>query len=229
MKNEKILGLVCCGLLLVGCGGGTSSTNPSSCEIDPTNIQPKDINLTAAINDNNIRGYSDATTLEGKYVAVINYLRSMKIQCQDPSCIVGPSESNMTWNEDLADAAKEHSDDMALSIYYNGNHTGSGTENDITGQSFTSPRKSEFYERIKFNNYNGTLTAENIAKSVANYEISEDTWLSIVEGWMNSEHGHCSNIMNPELTNIGMYETRAEKDENGTYRVYWTQDFGKPQ
>ena len=43
---------------------------------------------------------------------------------------------------------------------------------------------------------------------------------------MKSTHGHCSNIMNPNLTEFGMYESGANVDANGWYKVYWTQDFG---
>jgi uncharacterized protein YkwD len=43
----------------------------------------------------------------------------------------------------------------------------------------------------------------------------------VVEGWMSSE-SHCSNIMNPDFTEVGIGYAYAE----GTYWTYWTQDFG---
>ena len=45
--------------------------------------------------------------------------------------------------------------------------------------------------------------------------------LAVVNGWMAST-GHCNNIMNGVLRDIGVAYYPG-----GTYGHYWTQDFGK--
>ncbi len=182
-------------------------------------------NLAKDIKDGKIGGYNKNDPIEDQYLAVINYFRSLKIECNDPFAITGPSGKDMTWNTFLADAAQEHSEDMKLSVWYD--HNGSGTINDITGQTLTPVRPSTFSQRIKRNGYNGSFVAENIAMVKAKPAApSVNTWLKVMEGWIKSTSGHCSNIMNPDLTEFGMHESRAAVDVNGWHKVYWTQDFG---
>ncbi|WP_295421617.1 CAP domain-containing protein [Sulfurovum sp.] len=216
MKKIGLYSLVC--LVLIGCGGGGSPATGGT-------IDPSDINLTKDIQDGKVSGYNSNDSIEDQYLAVINYVRSLKVKCNDPAAITGPSGKDMYWNPLLEDAAEEHSEDMKLSDHYA--HDGSGTSNDITGQTFTPARASKFNERISRNGYTGAMTAENIAMSAskpgkqpANY------WIKVMEGWMKSDHGHCSNIMNPQLTEFGMFESRADVNATGWYKVYWTQDFG---
>ncbi len=205
---------------LVGCGGG-SSGNP----LPAGTIDSSDLNLTKDIQESKIADYDKTDPIEDQYLSIINYLRSLKIKCNDSEAITGPSGKDMNWNSLLADAAKEHSEDMNLSAWYD--HNGSGTINDITGQTLTPVRASIFSERIENNGYNGSLTAENIAMMRAKPTApSADSWIKVMEGWMKSTHGHCSNIMNPKLTEFGMYESRADVNASGWYNVYWTQDFG---
>ena len=168
--------------------------------------------------------YDHAPTKEEKYLAVINYLRSLKIKCNDPLALSGPT-APMEWNQLLADAAKEHDDDMRLSEHYS--HEGSGTVNDITAQITGGP--SKFYERIARTGFSSSNMSENIAR-VITYPTpppsSANTWVTIMEEWMKSDHGHCSNIMNPALTKFGMHESQPIKDSGDSYRVYWSQEFG---
>jgi uncharacterized protein YkwD len=93
----------------------------------------------------------------------------------------------------LAQAAQDHSADMAERDYFD----------------HTTPEGLTFAERIVNAGY-PTPGAENIAVGQQNAE-------QVMEGWMNSD-GHRANILNCELTNIGVGFV-----ENG---MYWTQDFG---
>ena len=45
---------------------------------------------------------------------------------------------------------------------------------------------------------------------------------SVVSGWLQSP-GHCANIMNPALRELGV---GYAYNGNSTYRHYWVQDFG---
>lgn len=68
-------------------------------------------------------------------------------------------------------------------------------------------------ERIEASTYEWSTWGENIA---AGYRTPE----AVVEGWMSSD-GHCSNIMNPAFTEIGVgYEPDG---------FNWTQVFGAPR
>ena len=205
---------------LVGCGGGSSGNL-----LPEGTMSSSDLNLTKDIHEGKIADYDKTDPIEDQYLAIINYFRSLEIKCNDAKAITGPSGKDMNWNLLLANAAKEHSEDMNLSAWYG--HNGSGTINDITGQTLTPVRASIFSERIENNGYNGSLTAENIAMIRAKPIVpSADSWIKVMEGWMKSTDGHCSNIMNPKLTEFGMYESRADVNASGWYNVYWTQDFG---
>ena len=214
------------GFVLIGCNSsignsnthGTTSSSNSSVEV----------NLTQAIANGDIANYdasrNGTSQVYLNYVAVINYLRSLSITCNDPTAITGPSNPDMVWNTYIAASAKEHSEDMRKSDWYS--HDGSGTVNDTTAQDMGLGRGSHFNERIIHNGFSASTSAENIAMSTASFVRPDDYWLKVMEGWMASTHGHCSNIMNPQLTEFGMYESRAAVDSNGTYKIYWTQDFG---
>ncbi len=205
-------------LALIGCGSSNGNNKSSTAEV----------NLTQAIANGDIANYdasrNGTSQVYLNYVAVINYLRSLSITCNDPAAITGPSSPDMVWNTHLEAAAKEHSEDMKKSNWYN--HDGSGTVNDTTAQDMGLGRGSHFDERITHNGFSGSASAENIAMSTASFVQPHDYWLKIMEGWMASTHGHCSNIMSPTLTQFGMYESRAAMDSSGMYKIYWTQDFG---
>ena len=220
--NYRTLLMVLGSVFMIGCGGGGG--NPGAGNGNPGAGNAINIDLEKDIKDGKVTGYDATDPIEDQYLAVINYLRGTKIQCDDPDARKGPTGIDMQWNTFLADAAKEHSEDMKLSVHYA--HDGSGTVNDTTGQTLTPVRASKFHERISRNGYSTSPTAENIAMSNANYVLPNDYWIKIMEGWIKSKKGHCSNIMDPQLIDFGMHESRANIDGNGIYNTYWTQDFG---
>jgi uncharacterized protein YkwD len=98
----------------------------------------------------------------------------------------------------LADAARAHSQDMAVHDYF----------------SHTSPDGSTFVDRIARAGYPRTLAAaENIA-------YGYPTAAAVMDGWMNSP-GHRANILNCGIRAIGVGVVA-----NSSGRKYWTQDFG---
>jgi len=235
MKKIGFYSLVC--LFLIGCGGGGTTTpddsvTPPILQDDVNTILAKDLNLTKDINDDELVIDSNAL-IKDQYLTVINYLRSLKIKCNDSHGKKGPV-SSIEWNQLLADASQEHSDDMNTSGVYS--HDGSGTVLDITG-SIGSP--STPAERVAATGYVGQA-GENIAAHIRAYKNAEgkptnfepvdsDTWILIIEKWMISKKGHCSNLMNPDNKSFGMHETGTRIDDNGThtlYSTYWTQEFG---
>jgi len=132
-------------------------------------------------------------------LALINQARSISRQCGDK---VFNAVSPVTWNEVLYEAALKHSNDMATLNFFN--HTGSNGYNAGT--------------RIVEAGYNWKVYMENIA-------AGQKTVHSVVDGWLNSP-GHCANIMNPSITEIGL---AYMKNTASTYGIYWTLNGAAPK
>jgi uncharacterized protein YkwD len=101
----------------------------------------------------------------------------------------------------LQEAAQWLADDMAKNSYLS--HT------DSQGRDFSTRLRNFGYENFTVMAENVGMGARDPAKAVAN--------------WMKSP-GHRANILNPELTEIGVGYAINEKDRNGHY---WVQDFGR--
>lgn len=99
----------------------------------------------------------------------------------------------------LQAAAQAHADDMATNDYY-GHQSRDGTS-----QS----------DRIRMQGYQSRMTAENIA---AGQQSPEE----VIDSWLRSP-GHCRNILNAELTEIGIGVAVNLASDKG---VYWVQNFG---
>lgn len=255
MIRKSYLGIVFA-LVFSGCGGGvtnsvaneTSASTPNVTETNTSTpnitaidnntslnfITPSEINLTKAIQDGDIIGYDSDDSIEDQYLAVINYFRSLNVKCNDSKAYEGPVGSDIQWNILLENSSKEHSEDMRIAEHYA--HGGSGTVSDITGQTFDPPRPSTPFERMNYHEYDYSNASENIALTVKYPTLEGNAWITTMEAWMTSTDGHCSNIMDPDFTDFGMYESRGVRDftfSDGVTRTsqvaYWTQNFGKPQ
>ena len=113
------------------------------------------------------------------------------------SASYGPA-SALTWNDALANAAERHAADMAAYNYFDHkSKDGRTLVNRVEAAGYTNWRS----------------LAENIA-------AGQTTPEEVVEGWLNSP-GHCQNIMNPALKELGVGYVAG-----GSYRHYWVQDFG---
>lgn len=105
----------------------------------------------------------------------------------------------LTRNAKLDSAATKHSVDMATKNYF-----------DHKGLDGSMP-----WDRMKREGYNYSYAGENIAAGNATAQATMTQWLNSA--------GHCANIMNPNFKELGVgYGT------GGTYRYYWTQNFGSP-
>lgn len=138
------------------------------------------------------------TTVESM-LAVINAARGQDRNCGTDFFSAQPPFS---WSGALADAAMEHSMDMARNAYF----------------AHTSLDGRTVGDRL-FAVWGGRFVGENIAASSV---LRSDEY--IVQLWLDSP-GHCALIMEPGFTDIGVGYGRD--DENGyTYQHFWTLDFG---
>jgi uncharacterized protein YkwD len=113
----------------------------------------------------------------------------------------GPAPA-LVWNDLLTQAATAHSLDMAAQNYFS--HTS------LDGRSFD--------QRISATGYAWQRAAENIA-------AGQNGVQQVVDGWLASD-GHCANIMEGALRDIGVACVSATAT---TYPTYWTMDLGTPR
>ncbi|WP_164473442.1 CAP domain-containing protein [Deinococcus psychrotolerans] len=111
-----------------------------------------------------------------------------------------PPAAALSWNTLLAGAAQAHAADMATKNYFD----------------HTSPDGRTFDQRITAAGYQWRSVAENIA-------AGQQTPADVMASWLSSP-GHCKNIFNPILKELGVGYF-----EGGSYKQYWVQDFGTPR
>jgi uncharacterized protein YkwD len=104
----------------------------------------------------------------------------------------------IAWHCQLESAAQGHSNSMAENDYFS--HTG------LDGSSAG--------DRITAAGYSWRAYAENIA---AGYNDEE----TVMTAWLESP-GHCANIMNSTVTEMG---AGVAENDAARYRIYWTQNF----
>lgn len=119
---------------------------------------------------------------------LVNSARTTGCTC---GTTVMPAVAPVTWNDQLGKAAYDHSVDMKANAYFS-----------HTALSGATPG-----QRITAAGYKWSSFGENIAMGYTTEE-------AVMAGWLNSE-GHCKNIMNGGLKEMG-----AGRDGN-----YWTQVF----
>ena len=125
----------------------------------------------------------------------VNNARQQARICGSSSYV---ATSDVAWHCSLEAAAQRHSTDMADNNYFS--HTGSDGSN--AGQ------------RISATGYPWRAWGENIAAGYAAVE-------SVVTGWLDSP-GHCGNIMNPTVTEMG---AASASNSSSDFQIYWTQVF----
>ena len=76
---------------------------------------------------------------------------------------------------------------------------------------------SEPRDRVRRAGYASRLTGENIA-------LGPESAEEAVAGWLDSP-GHCANIMEPRLHDIGVGVAVGKKRG----QIYWVQEFGAPR
>jgi len=111
-------------------------------------------------------------------------------------------------NDLLRCAARRHSSDMADRNFF----------------GHTSPDMATPVDRIREAGYRFEGYAENILRKTGRVQNSANHGRQVVNTWLRSP-GHCKNIMNPNLTELGPgYFGR----NMGRFRNFHTQVFGRP-
>ena len=129
----------------------------------------------------------------------VNEARSKPRTCGSRSFKAAPA---LSWNAKLGDAALAHSRDMAAQNYF----------------SHRAPDGSQVSDRASRAGYSWQRIGENIAAGQGSEE-------QVMAGWLASP-GHCSNIMNPDFTEMG---AAYAIDKSSAAGSYWTQVFGTPR
>lgn len=139
--------------------------------------------------------YSGNSGYESQVVDLINQERSNR------------GLSPLTQNNQLRQAARGHSQDMACNNFFS--HTGSDG--------------SSMGNRILAAGYSYSWAAENIAASSSGGYSPQ----SVVMGWMNSA-GHRKNILNENAKHIGIGFRYVSDGNQGDLDAYYTANFGRP-
>jgi uncharacterized protein YkwD len=127
--------------------------------------------------------YSGATNInKSKLLLLVNQARITSQTCGD---IFYEATDILQWNEQLEQAAQNHSDDMNKQNFF----------------SHISSNGSTLKERLNEVGYSLRYAGENIARK---YPTEE----SVMKRWLKSPE-HCKNIMNPNYTQMGVAKSGA--------------------
>lgn len=140
----------------------------------------------------------DARAFESEVVVRVNEARAQGATCGNlPFAATGP----LVMEARLRCAARVHSLDMAMRGFFD----------------HVNPEGEDPFVRMERAGYSFQAAGENIA-------AGQTTPQEVVDGWLQSP-GHCSNIMSPDFTEIGVGYVFAPQ---GQLPHYWTQTFGAP-
>ncbi|HEU4741020.1 MAG TPA: CAP domain-containing protein [Meiothermus sp.] len=144
------------------------------------------------------------------FLDAVNQARSTARKCGTQSFAAAPP---LTWSLQLAQAAQAHSDYMAQTGKFGHEGIGDGTP----------------AERVSKAGYAWRTLGENIAWGKPSSTLDLQ---AVMQGWLESP-GHCSNLMNPAFTQLGMAYRRTAPGNNASSqssddRIYWTQVFAAP-
>jgi uncharacterized protein YkwD len=213
--KTKILILLSTIAILSGCQTEDIGDSYSS---ERASLSSVNVNLQKDIDDDKVCEWTAAHNQEEKFLAIINYVRTLPINCGD---VQGPT-TTLIWNGSLYSAAKEHSEDMAQNNFVATN--GSGSATDVTAYNLGLDSGSTPRQRASNYGYKERIVYENDAKTVAsNGELSDDDIITTVENLLK-EKKHCENIMNGYVDSFGM--SASTRTIDGTTYIYWTQLFG---
>ncbi|MBP8308603.1 MAG: CAP domain-containing protein [Burkholderiaceae bacterium] len=122
---------------------------------------------------------------------------------RDARAALTPTRQALVWNPQLAQAAEQHSREMAKLSYFD--HIGRDG--------------SRVSQRADAAGYRWRSIAENLAAGYSNLADA-------LRGWIRSE-GHCRNLLDERYSEFGLARVVSERPGD-RYRVYWTLVLGRP-
>lgn len=122
---------------------------------------------------------------------------------RDARATTAPGRQALVWNPQLAQAAEQHSREMARLAYFD--HVGRDG--------------SRVSQRADAAGYRWRSIAENLAAGYSNLADA-------LRGWIRSE-GHCRNLLDERYSEFGLSRVVSERPGD-RYRVYWTLVLGRP-
>jgi uncharacterized protein YkwD len=189
-------------MLLQACGGGADEPSPQAAVAPSSSASPS----PAASTDPAAPSAAPAADItcglanfEADALRIVNQYRATGATCGARGSFAPAGALSL--NARLTSAAYGHSRDMADNDYF----------------SHDSRDGRTMADRVDASGYAWTTIGENIA---AGY----DSVQRVVDGWMASD-GHCANLMNPRFSEFGL---ACARNAASTYRIYWTQDLGRP-
>ena len=129
----------------------------------------------------------------------VNEVRSEARQCGDDHF---EAAEPLAWSCRLAEAAEDHSRDMAEHEFFD----------------HADPDGVGVNQRVSETGYDWMAVGENIA-------AGQSDVATVIEGWLSSP-GHCANIMRDEFTEMGVAVVEVD---GADYSPYWTQVLARPR
>ena len=215
MKNSqtgfalKASTAVAVSIFVVACGGGggsgVSDPTPPTPSVSMTPTTPAG-SITSSVTPNTTTtpavttpAIASCAPIRSAQAALdaINAARAVARTCGSTAY---PAVAPLQWNDQLAQAALAHSQDMAARNFFA--HT------NLSGESpFDRTAKAGY----------GRFTGENIA---AGYSTLD----AVMQGWLNSP-GHCANIMRASYKDVAL-ACVVPAAKSADYNIYWTQTLG---
>jgi len=145
-------------------------------------------------------GGCSLSTEEQAMLDAVNATRAQARVCGSSGSF--PAVPSLAWSCPLKAAALGHSTDMASNNFF----------------SHTDSNGSSVGIRATGAGYSWTAIGENIAAGTSYSAVG-----AVVQGWIDSP-GHCANLMRSSYKELGAAKV---SNPSSTYKVYWTQVFGK--
>lgn len=214
--HRTTLALAALTLLLAACGGGgadpvatpeaattpatgtTTGTTSGTTSTTGTTVTTTSPEVVAGASTDGTCGLPD---FQAEMLRLVNEARAAGRTCGARGSFA-PAAA-LAWNEKLTIAAAGHSADMAARNYFD----------------HVSADKRSFVQRIEATGYDWRRLGENIA-------AGQTTVAKVVAGWLGSD-GHCANVMDPQLTQVGV--ACMPGSASTKYSHYWTMDLGTPR
>lgn len=196
--------------MLLAAGTGCGAVEDAVDELQGADEEPTIVALPAGSYCDRVSDWDTGwSSFESEVLVRVNDARAAGGTCRDSNRAksFGPS-GGLTMDGALRCAARNHSFDMGARGFF----------------SHDNPSGESARDRIERAGYSWSRLGENIA-------VGQSTPEQVVAGWLDS-FDHCTNILAPEFTDIGIgfYDLGAPHPEDTRIPGrYWTQKFGTPR